>query len=65
MGGSRGGSVGSYSSGSANNVDVAGKYGADDTKGKIAKVQVASAVLSDCPVLRIHKAKRGLHVYTK
>lgn len=38
MGGSRGGSVGSYSSGSANNVDVAGKYGANDTQGKIAKV---------------------------
>ncbi|CAM9176283.1 unnamed protein product [Pylaiella littoralis] len=45
MGGSRGGSVGSYSSGSANNVDVAGKYGADDTKGKIAKMEkdIASA----------------------
>lgn len=38
MGSSRGGSVGSYSSGSAKNVDVAGKYGVSDTQGKIAKV---------------------------
>ncbi|CAM9949622.1 unnamed protein product, partial [Ectocarpus fasciculatus] len=45
MGGSRGGSVGSYSSGSADHVDVVGKYGANDTQGKIAKMEkdIASA----------------------
>lgn len=39
MGGSKGGSVGSYSSGSADNVgNVLDKYGANETGGKIAKV---------------------------
>lgn len=39
MGGSRAGSVGSYSSASANPVgDVLGKYGNDALEGKIAKV---------------------------
>ena len=39
MGGSKGGSVGSYSSGSADPVgNVLDKYGANETGGKIAKV---------------------------
>lgn len=46
MGGSRGGSVGSYSSGSADPVgDVLGKYGTNDSQGRIAKVSIDDRVV--------------------
>lgn len=40
MGGSREGSVGSYSSGSGHHVDVTAKYGTQETHAKISKVFV-------------------------
>lgn len=47
MGKSRDGSVGSYSSGNSGGVgNVLGKYGANDTDGKIAKVPLLLCFLS-------------------
>lgn len=62
MGGSKGGSVGSYSSGSGEAVgNVLEKYGANETEGKISKVSFRLRVhrtyrrpsVSSYPILRV------------
>ncbi len=55
MGGSRDGSVGSYSSGSVNDVDVTTKYGTQGTQAKIAQVHAAAKLMNTL----VHHEFRG------
>ena len=64
MGGSKGGSVGSYSSGSADNVgNVLDKYGANETGGKIAKVKFTADPIQSYPYTTILSCSTHICTY--